>query len=111
MTIALVPLAALAALLSGPAAAMSALAGGFVVLVAQTYFVSRAFRHAGATSAREIVREFFRGEAGKFVLTVLLLAAVMTGLPTVQPGWLLTGFVLEQLVAVLALARTPGAKR
>ena len=31
---------------------------------------------------------FYRGEAGKFVLTALLFAAVFTCFKAVQPGWL-----------------------
>lgn len=82
-----------------PGAGLSALAGAGIAVIGQAYFVYRAFRHAGARSARHIVQGFYRGEAGKFVLTALLFAAVFTGFKAVQPGWLFTGFILEQLVA------------
>ncbi|MDP1541239.1 MAG: ATP synthase subunit I [Moraxellaceae bacterium] len=102
----LLPLAVVAGLLAGVDAALSALAGAVIVLIGQIYFVSRAFRHAGATSARHIVREFFRGEAGKFLLTVLLFAAALISFDQIRAGWLLTGFILQQLVGSAALIRT-----
>ncbi|MDP1775874.1 MAG: ATP synthase subunit I [Moraxellaceae bacterium] len=102
----LLPLAVVAGLLAGVDAALSALAGAVIVLIGPIYFVSRAFRHAGATSARHIVREFFRGEAGKFLLTVLLFAAALISFDQIRAGWLLTGFILQQLVGSAALIRT-----
>lgn len=102
----LLPLAVVAGLLAGVSAAVAAVTGAVIVLVAQMYFVSRAFRHAGATSARHIVKEFFRGEAAKFLLTVLLFAAVLISFKEINAGWLLTGFILQQLVGSAALIRT-----
>lgn len=102
----LLPLAVVAGLWSGKGAAIAATTGAVIVLVGQIFFVSRVFRHAGATSARHIVREFFRGEAGKFLLTVLLFAAVLIRFNDINTGWLLTGFVLQQLVGSAALIRT-----
>lgn len=88
-----------ALVVAGPLAGLSALAGAGIAVIGQAYFVYRAFRHAGAISASHIVQGFYRGEAGKFVLTALLFAAVFTGFRDVQPGWLFASFVLEQLVA------------
>jgi ATP synthase protein I len=89
----------IAYLLAGKNAALSALAGAGIAVVSQAYFVFRAFRHAGATSAQQIVKNFYRGEAGKFVLTALLFAAVFIGFEEVDARWLFASFVLEQLVA------------
>lgn len=89
----------IAQLLSGTAAGLSALTGAGIAVIGQAYFVFRAFRHAGATSARHIVQEFYRGEAGKFLLTALLFASVFIFFKKVEPVWLFIGFVLEQLVA------------
>jgi len=102
----LLPLAVVAGLLAGISAAVAAVTGAVIVLVGQIYFVSRAFRHAGATSANHIVKEFFRGEAGKFFLTILLFAAVLISFDEIKAGWLLTGFILQQLVGSAALIRT-----
>lgn len=84
---------------AGPVAGLSALAGAGIAVIGQAVFVFFAFRHAGAAFTRQIAQGFYRGEAGKFVLTALLFAAVFTGFKTVQPGWLFTSFILEQLVA------------
>ena len=89
----------IAYLLAGKHAALSALAGAGIAVVGQAYFLFRAFRHAGATSAQQIVKNFYRGEAGKFVLTALLFAAVFIGFSEVDARWLFASFVLEQLVA------------
>lgn len=91
-------LVALALCWSG-GAALSAGMGAGIALAGSLYFALQAFRHAGATQAPQIVRSFYKGEAGKFVITVLLFAAVFATVKTVHPGWLMSGFVLEQMVA------------
>lgn len=83
----------------GQLAGMSAAAGAGIAVIGQAYFVVRAFRHAGAVSARAIVQNFYRGEAGKFMLTALLFAAVFIAWKQVLTGWLFASFILEQLVA------------
>lgn len=85
--------------LAGSHAALSALCGAGIAVLCQAYFVARAFSHAGAGSARQIVNSFYRGEAGKFMLTALLFAAVFIGYKQVDVRWLFASFVLEQLVA------------
>lgn len=72
--------------------------GAGIAIAGSLYFALQAFRHAGARQAPQIVRSFYKGEAGKFVITVLLFAAVFVGVRPLQAGWLLTGFILEQLV-------------
>lgn len=96
----------LAALLSlvaffcaGKLAGLSAMTGAGIAVAGQLFFVSRAFRHAGATSARQIVQNFYRGEAGKFVLTAFLFTAAFIGFKSIKPEWLFASFILEQLVA------------
>lgn len=84
---------------AGPLAALSVLAGALVAIVGQAYFVWRAFRYAGGAAAKHIVQEFYRGEAGKFVLTSLLFAGLFIGFKEIQSAWLFTSFVLQQLVA------------
>ncbi|MFZ5561594.1 MAG: ATP synthase subunit I [Pseudomonadota bacterium] len=86
------------ALLKSMGAAIAAGLGAGVAIVGSLYFALQAFRHAGAKRAPQIVRSFYKGEAGKFVITVLLFAAVLAWVKPLQVGWLLTGFILEQLV-------------
>lgn len=86
------------ALLKSVGAAIAAGLGAGIAIVGSLYFALQAFRHAGAKRAPQIVRSFYKGEAGKFVITVLLFAAVLAWVNPLQVGWLLTGFILEQLV-------------
>lgn len=62
-------------------AAFWALIGGWIATIANLYFAIQAFRHSGARASREMVRAFNRGEAGKFVIVMLLLIAAFKLLP------------------------------
>jgi ATP synthase protein I len=86
------------ALIKGSAAAIAVGLGAGIAIAGSLYFALQAFRHAGARQAPQIVRSFYKGEAGKFIITVLLFAAVLIGIKPLQVGWLMTGFILEQLV-------------
>jgi ATP synthase protein I len=63
-------------LLQSKVAAYSALIGGLVSVIPNAYFSRWAFRYSGARSAAYVTRSFYRGEAGKFVLTASLFAAI-----------------------------------
>lgn len=95
-------LAGLSAVAAGwhktPVAGLSAGAGAGIAIAGNAYFVLRAFSGAGKTP-QQIVQGFYRGEAGKFVITVLLFAMVFLRFRGVQAPWLFTGFILELLVA------------
>jgi ATP synthase protein I len=56
--------------------AYSALFGGLISIVPNMYFARWAFRYSGARAANDVTRSFYRGEAGKFLLTVALFAGV-----------------------------------
>ncbi len=96
------------ALFIGTGAAIAIGLGAGIAIAGSLYFALQAFRHAGATQAPQIVRSFYKGAAGKLVITALLFAAVFIGVRPLETGWLLTGFILEQLVAwgVLLAATT-----
>lgn len=74
--------------------------GAGIALVANAFFVLRAFSRTGG-NPQEIVQDFYRGEAGKLILTILLFAAVFVSYKAVQVPWLFTGFILELFVAWL----------
>lgn len=102
----------LAGLMTGLWAGISAGIGAGIAIAGSLYFALQAFRHAGATSASHIVRSFYKGAAGKFLLTAALFAVVLIMVKAVQPGWLLTGFILEQFVAWgILLAGPTGPKQ
>lgn len=101
-----------ATVLGGVQVALSVGLGCGIAITGSVYFALQAFRHAGATQALQIVQGFYKGEAGKFVITVLLFAAVFAWVKAMLPGWLLSGFILEQLVAWgVLLAGTTGPKK
>jgi ATP synthase protein I len=56
--------------------AISALLGGMVCFVPNVYFARRLFKYQGARSAKKIVNGFYRAEAIKIVLSMLLFTAV-----------------------------------
>jgi ATP synthase protein I len=67
--------AALCALYSANATA-SALLGGVVYFIPNAYFASKLFKYQGARSARQIVNNFYKGEAWKIIISVALFTVV-----------------------------------
>ncbi|MBK8306034.1 MAG: ATP synthase subunit I [Gammaproteobacteria bacterium] len=65
----LLALAVLGAGIMDPVTGKSLLIGGLIFLIPQSWFAWRVFRFSGAGAAREVVQGFYRGEAGKFLLT------------------------------------------
>lgn len=100
-------LLALAAILAGlqeAAIGVSVLAGGLVFLLPQTWFTWRALRHRGAAAASQVVRGFFRAEAGKFLLTAAGFAIAFAALGAGQAGYLLGTYVVLYAVNSVLLA-------
>ena len=82
--------------------AKSFLTGGMISVLGQGYFAYKLFRFAGAQATRQILRGFYAGEAGKFLITIVLFAAVFKGMNDVQPAYLVAGFFLALVVQRLA---------
>ncbi|ENO15342.1 F0F1 ATP synthase subunit I [Marinobacter nanhaiticus D15-8W] len=68
----IVILIGLAFLFKSTVASYSAFLGGFIFVLPNAYFARKAFRHAGARSAKQIVSSFYQGEAGKLILCAVL---------------------------------------
>lgn len=75
--------------------AVSWVAGGLAAILPQAYFARLAFRHSGATSARDIARSSYAGQVGKFMLSAAGFAVIFA---TVKP---VSGFTV--FVAYLAM--------
>jgi len=91
-------LAALIALsISGAHAAISVVLGGLVSALPSAYFARTLFRHKGARSARLIVSRFYKGEAIKISLSVVLFALVFR-FANVIPSIFFAAYVVVQLV-------------
>lgn len=55
-------------------AAKSAAIGALIAAIPNAYFTHWAFRYSGASATTRVTQAFYRGEAGKFLLTSLLFA-------------------------------------
>jgi len=82
--------------------ARSLLVGGMIAVLGHGYFAYKLFRFAGAQATRQILRGFYAGEAGKFLITIVLFAAVFKNMKDLQPAYLMTGFFLALVVQRLA---------
>lgn len=61
----------------------SALLGGLIAVLPHWVFARLAFAHAGARAARQVVNGFYKGEAAKIGLTILLFVVVLKWVPVV----------------------------
>lgn len=58
--------------------ALAALAGGLIQIIPSAYFSLLAFRYRGARASYLIVQAFYRGEVGKYVMTLVGFAALFS---------------------------------
>lgn len=80
----------------GVTAGWSALLGGLIYWIPNSYFGFRVFRISGAQAAKKIVGNFYRSELMKLVLTAALFALVFQWL-SVLPAALFAGFMATLL--------------
>lgn len=89
---ALVLTAALVAVVDSELARAIAI-GGLIALLPQMYFAFYAFRFRGARAMRQVTHSFYRGEAGKFLLTCVLFALVYGAIEPREPIAVLLSFM------------------
>ncbi len=58
-------------LITDKMAAIAALSGGWIATIANGYFALQAFRYSGASASSQMIKAFYRGETGKFVIAIL----------------------------------------
>lgn len=75
----------------------SFLLGALTSIVPSVYMAWRVFGRKKVMPAREAVKSFYRGEAGKLVLTALLLSLVFIFVEPLAAGSFFAGFVLAIL--------------
>ena len=100
-------LALLCAALSSQAAAVAVLAGGGIGVAASFTQVAASFRARAVGNAAAIARGFYRGEALKVAVTVILFVIALRARRFV-PGALFAGYVATFVAYWLALARARG---
>jgi len=83
---------------AGKVAGLSALLGGLIAWVPNVYFAVRAFRYRGARVAQKIVRSFYAGAFGKYVLTMAMFGVVFIMVRPLNPLALFIGFILVMAV-------------
>ncbi|MGG2400090.1 F0F1 ATP synthase subunit I [Pseudomonas sp. SH1-B] len=86
----------------GDVAGYSALLGGMIAWLPNVYFAHKAFRFSGARAAREIVRSFYAGEAGKLILTFVLFALTFAGVKPLEAPMLFGVYLLTLMVSWFA---------
>ncbi|MGR2738558.1 ATP synthase subunit I [Billgrantia sp. Q4P2] len=84
---------AVGTLLAGIDGALSALMGGLVSLIPSLYFAWRIGSVRGGRQAGRFVSNLYRAEAGKFGLTVALLAMVFVAAPPSNPIFFFVAYV------------------
>jgi ATP synthase protein I len=79
--------------------AYSGFLGGLIAWLPNLYFAQKAFRYRGARAARDILKSFYAGEAGKFVLTAVLFALVFAGVKPLDARSVFLVFIVTQMVS------------
>ena len=82
----------------GWTAGLSAAVGGLICWLPNCWFAWRAFRHRGARAARQIVRSFYAGQAGKMLLSAGLFTLAFVWMKPLSPLALFLGYGVVQLV-------------
>ena len=85
----------------GVVAGYSALLGGLISAVPNSYFALHAFKFQGARNADKVVKSFIRGELGKIVFTGVLFALSFTLVTSLNELALIAGFVAAHFVGVV----------
>ncbi len=83
-------------ILGGQLTGLSALLGGLIAWLPNTYFALRAFRYRGARAAQKIVRSFYAGAFGKMILTMAMFAVVFIKVKPLSALALFVGFAIVQ---------------
>ena len=89
--------ATIATVLSGILAGRSILLGGLVSAIPNAYFARKLFQHQGAHAARQIVSSFYKGEASKIGLSIILFALVFKCF-TIIPLVFFAAYIMAQMV-------------
>ena len=81
---------------------LSSILGGLCCALPNAYFIWQAFRFHGARKAKQIVSSFYRGAAGKLLLTAASFTMVFTLVEPVVPTALFGSFIAVQAVSWFA---------
>jgi ATP synthase protein I len=82
-----------------PISAYSALLGGLICWIPNSYFALKAFQHQGARAAKKIISTMYKAEAVKLVLTALLFFLVFYFVKPLNSPTLFIAFIGTQAVS------------
>ena len=94
-------IAAISLLFSHTVTAYSALLGGLISALPNSYFALHAFRYRGARNADKVVKSFMKGEVGKIVMTGVMFALSFTLITSLNELALILGFITTHFVGVM----------
>jgi ATP synthase protein I len=86
----------ISAIISGKKAAISAFLGGSIAVIPHALFAIIYFRRSGARAAKQIVTDFYKGEAVKIFLSFGLFALVFVTY-SIAPGAFFLTYITVQL--------------
>ena len=66
--------------------------GGLIAITSHLYFTLYAFRYTGAQASRLVVRSFYQGEIGKYLITLLGFSGVFLMLEDTNAPLLFSGY-------------------
>ena len=98
-------LLAIGLLIHSKVAALSALLGGVVCFIPNSYFAYKAFQYTGAKAVSNVTRSFFLGVTWKLVLTALLFGIVFAKIKPLNHYALFGSFFVAQVVGIFVTAR------
>ncbi|OGV28558.1 MAG: hypothetical protein A3E88_06400 [Legionellales bacterium RIFCSPHIGHO2_12_FULL_35_11] len=96
-------LSLLAFYFSGTIAAQSVLVGSFVYIVPNFVFARKIFRYHGAKYAKNIANSFYKGEAIKIALSVVLFAVVFKFMNVTPIGFFCAYISMQLLMWIVPL--------
>lgn len=85
--------------------AFSVAAGTSLYVIPQMYFSALAFRYRGSRDSRLIAQSFYRGETGKYILTMIGFACVFASPLAMSPLWVFLSYILALLISTYLVAR------
>jgi ATP synthase protein I len=81
--------------------AYSVASGGLVAIVPQAWFAAKAFSKRGASDARDIARNSYAGEVGKFFLSCAGFAIVFSMVRPVNGPLVFAGFLVMLTIQIV----------
>jgi ATP synthase protein I len=89
-----------------PVIAYSVLIGGLIFILPNLYFAAYAFRYRGAQAAPIVLKSFYRGEAGKFLLSGVGFAIAFTLVQPLEVLVLFGAYIALTIMQWLQLANS-----